>query len=158
VVEQIYLSNCRLLSRNSSLRSGSIWKEVTCQAPLAAAQVDTSLPDVAFWRLLLSLGVGVALCWILRRVQDDIILLPPHLTHLIQPLDVSVFSVFKHHHKVCTQDKVRTGDLDFSVFDFLSAFQRFHKETFTYSTLLNGWKVTGLDSKHVNSSVIIARR
>jgi DDE superfamily endonuclease len=82
---------------------------------------------------------------------------PPHLTHLIQPLDVSVFSVFKHHHRVCIQDKVRTGDLDFSVFDFLSAFQTFHKETFTYHTLLNGWKATGLDPKHVNSSVIISR-
>ena len=82
---------------------------------------------------------------------------PPHLTHLVQPLDVSVFGVFKHHHKVCIQDKVRTGDLDFSVFDFLSAFETFHKETFTYHTVLNGWKATGLDPRHVNSSVIIAR-
>jgi len=35
-----HISNYRHISRNPSLRNGSMWKEVTCQAPPAAALVD----------------------------------------------------------------------------------------------------------------------
>jgi DDE superfamily endonuclease len=133
-----------------------MWKEVTCQAPPAAALVDQQSTECCF---LTATSPHLELPFVEYCEEYDIIpfCFPPHLTHLVQPLDVSVFGVFKHHHKVCIQDKVRTGDLDFSVFDFLSAFETFHKETFTYHTVLNGWKATGLDPRHVNSSVIIAR-
>jgi hypothetical protein len=47
--------------------------------------------------------------------------------------------------------------LDYSMFDILDAFQRFHSETFTYHNILNGWEATGLDPKHVNSLLVVSR-
>ena len=105
----------------------------------------------AIYRMLLSDGYfsHLELPFIEFCAEYEIIpfCFPPHLTHLIQPLDVSVFGVFKHQHKISIENNVRHGNLDFSLFDFLEVFQSFHRESFSYHTILSGWRATGLDPK-----------
>ncbi len=48
--------------------------------------------------------------------------LPPHSTHLIQPLVVAVFQPFKHYHTDAIDKAVRLGDDKFDKLEFLSAF------------------------------------
>jgi len=115
----------------------------------------------AIYRMLLSDGYfsHLELPFIEFCAEYEIIpfCFPPHLTHLIQPLDVSVFGVFKHQHKISIENNVRHGNLDFSLFDFLEVFQSFHRESFSYHTILSGWRATGLDPKHINSSMVVSR-
>jgi hypothetical protein len=115
----------------------------------------------AIYRMLLSDGYfsHLELPFIEFCAEYEIIpfCFPPHLTHLIQPLDVSVFEVFKHKHKISIENNVRHGNLDFSLFDFLEVFQSFHRESFSYHTILSGWRATGLDPKHISSSMVVGR-
>ena len=43
---------------------------------------------------------------------------PSHLTHILQPLDVSVFAVYKHWHNRAVQKAMRDMDLDYTVSSF----------------------------------------
>jgi hypothetical protein len=47
----------------------------------------------------------------------------PHSTHLLQPLNITVFQPFKHYHGRAVEDAIRAGDLEFSKTTFLAAFQ-----------------------------------
>jgi DDE superfamily endonuclease len=42
-----------------------------------------------------------------------------HLTHILQPLDVSVFQPYKHWHKKAVQHAMRNLDLDYNVASFM---------------------------------------
>jgi hypothetical protein len=56
--------------------------------------------------------------------------LPPHTTHLLQPLDVGVFQSLKHNFKKQVRREVFQGAREISRVDFFSFFQRFHDKTF----------------------------
>lgn len=60
--------------------------------------------------------------------------LPPHSTHLTQPLNVGVFQPFKHYHTEAIDKAVRLGDSQFGKLEFLAAFQLFCNQTFKLST------------------------
>jgi len=47
--------------------------------------------------------------------------LPPHSTHLLQPLDVVVFQPLKHFHAEAVEQATRTGCSDFNKIEFLAA-------------------------------------
>ena len=72
--------------------------------------------------------------------------LPPHSTHLLQPLDITVFQPFKHYHSQAIEHAVRNGDVKFSNVTFLAAFQTIHDKTFKQSTILSAFKNAGLVS------------
>ena len=63
--------------------------------------------------------------------------LPAHLTHLLQPLDISIFQLFKHWHQVFLYTEVWYGALEFSKVDFLVAFQKIHNKTFKKKPILS---------------------
>ena len=70
--------------------------------------------------------------------------LPPHSTHLTQPLDVGCFQPFKHHHAEGLDETVRDGGVDYDKLDFLAMFRRMREKTFTRSTILSAWQKTCL--------------
>ena len=80
-------------------------------------------------------------CWRNKIVP---FLLLPHSTHLLQPLDVGVFSAMKAHHQNALYESIRFGDFTFDRTDFLAAFQDIHDRTMRRKTVYSGWKKTGL--------------
>ena len=48
--------------------------------------------------------------------------LPPHSTHLTQPLDVGCFQPFKHHPAEALDEIVRNSGVDFDKLDFYPYF------------------------------------
>jgi hypothetical protein len=62
--------------------------------------------------------------------------LSPHMTHLMQPLDVSVFSAFKRGHQRTIANQLRYEKLSYGFTDFLDHFNTFHSQTFEKKTLL----------------------
>lgn len=78
--------------------------------------------------------------------ENDIIpfCLPPHTTHLLQPLDVVIFQPYKYHHAQATDDATRTGCTGFSRSEFLHAIQSIRDKTFKSSTIRKGFRQTDL--------------
>ena len=70
--------------------------------------------------------------------------LPPHSTHLTQPLDVGVFQPFKHYHTDAIDKAVRMGDEKSGKLEFLAAFQSFRNQNFKSTTIRHAFKSTRL--------------
>ena len=70
--------------------------------------------------------------------------LPPHTTHLLQPLDVVVFQPLKHYHAEAIEQATRSGCSDFNKLEFLSAISTIRKQAFKKSTILSSFRKTGL--------------
>jgi hypothetical protein len=70
--------------------------------------------------------------------------LPPHTTHLLQPLDVVCFQPLKHYHGEAIDHAVRTGDTEFTKVEFLAAFDKIRHQTFKESTVKSAFRKTGL--------------
>jgi hypothetical protein len=72
-------------------------------------------------------------------------LLPPHITHLLQPLDVGVFQSLKHNFKKVVRKEIFNGATEVSKADFFSFFQRFHDRTFRNPRIYqSAFRKTGL--------------
>lgn len=70
--------------------------------------------------------------------------LPAHTTHLMQPLDVTVFQPLKGAYKKALDDALRTGCYNFSKVEFLAAIGRVRRGAFKKSTIMHAWRDTGL--------------
>src|SRR3984957_5096927 len=79
-------------------------------------------------------------------MQDDFIIkatdhnihpypFPRHLTHILQPLDVSVFQPYKHWHKKAVQHTMHNLDIDYNVASFLYNLREICAETFKKGTI-----------------------
>lgn len=79
--------------------------------------------------------------------------MPPHTTHLLQPLDVCVFQPLKHWHSEAVNEAVQNGDETFSKVEFLNAFNNFRSKAFKESTIRSAWNKTGLI--HYNPALVI---
>ncbi|KJK85877.1 hypothetical protein H633G_10271 [Metarhizium anisopliae BRIP 53284] len=79
-------------------------------------------------------------------IKFDIIIaiLPPHSTHLMQPLDVGVFQPLKAAHQKALRRSLAEGNLTFSRIDFLAAFQQVYEAGFTRHNIMSGFEETGL--------------
>jgi hypothetical protein len=44
---------------------------------------------------------------------------PGHLTHILQPLDVSVFQLYKHWHRKAVQHATQSLDIDYTISSFI---------------------------------------
>lgn len=100
------------------------------------------------WRLLLVDGHGSHSTreFIQYAEQQHIQLfaLPPHTTHLLQPLDVGCFQPLKWYHGRCLEWASRTGSKDINKADFLATLAEIRRLTFTRTTIQSGWRRTGL--------------
>lgn len=81
-------------------------------------------------------------CW---KYHIRPFLLPPHTTHLLQPLDVGVFQTLKYNFKKEIRREVFQGAREITRVDFFSFFQRFHDKTFKNSRIhKSAFRKTGL--------------
>ena len=70
--------------------------------------------------------------------------MPPHTTHLLQPLDVCVFQPLTHWYSEAVNEAFQHGDEIFSKVEFLNAFNSFRSKAFKDTTIRSAWKKTGL--------------
>jgi uncharacterized protein YaaR (DUF327 family) len=76
--------------------------------------------------------------------QIILFFLPPHSSHLLQPLDVGVFSAYKHWHSEWVYDATVAGYEKITKDDFLGAVHQIRTKIFKPSTIKLGFKLTGL--------------
>jgi hypothetical protein len=78
--------------------------------------------------------------------KNNIILffLLSHTSHILQPLDVGVFSVYKHWHSEAVEAATMTGCRKFSKDEFLHSIGEIRRKTFKPHTIKLGFKLTGL--------------
>ncbi len=81
--------------------------------------------------------------------------LPPHSTHLLQPLDVGCFQPFKHWHAEAIDRQLRLGADRFTKIDFIEALDWMRVKTFKQNTILSAWREAGLVP--FNPSMVINR-
>jgi hypothetical protein len=100
------------------------------------------------YRLLIFDGYGshitqdfIDYCW-QHRIRP--FQLPPHSTHLIQPLDVGVFQKFKHKFKKCIREEVFLGANEITKTDFFHHFNTFSSRTFTPQLCKAAFRKTSL--------------
>ncbi|XP_044718012.1 DDE superfamily endonuclease domain-containing protein [Hirsutella rhossiliensis] len=70
--------------------------------------------------------------------------LPPHVTNLLQPLDVGVFGPYKHWHQQVLYREIANGATNFNKTDFLFHLQEMRNRTFKRPTILSAWEKSGL--------------
>ena len=78
--------------------------------------------------------------------QNDIIpiCMPPHSSHLLQPLDVGCFSSLKRAYGHLIEDKMRLGFNHIDKLDFLEAYPQARTEAFKAETIKNSFAAAGL--------------
>jgi hypothetical protein len=79
-------------------------------------------------------------------VQNNIILymFPPHLTYIMQPLDVGYFQSYKHWHNLAIHQAIRNLEDVYDYACFLRDLPEFRKKTFTESTIVHSFIKSGL--------------
>lgn len=70
--------------------------------------------------------------------------LPPHTTHLLQPLDVVCFQPLKYYHSEAIDDAVRDGDYECSKLEFLARITTLRSQAFKKKTIRESFRKTGL--------------
>ena len=81
-------------------------------------------------------------------IENDIIsiCIPPHSSHLLQPLDVSCFAVLKQAYGHIVEDKMCLDINYIDKLDFLAAYPHARAETYKPENLINSFAATGLVS------------
>ncbi|KAJ5138584.1 uncharacterized protein N7515_003432 [Penicillium bovifimosum] len=67
-----------------------------------------------------------------------------HASYILQPLDVGVFSVFKHRHSKAVEAATVSGCRKFSKDEFLHSIGEIRRKTFRPHTIKLGFRLTGL--------------
>lgn len=70
--------------------------------------------------------------------------MPPHSSHLLQPLNVSCFAVLKRSYGRQVEDLIRAGVSHINKSDFLLAYLTARTESITSNTVRSGFAATGL--------------
>ena len=81
--------------------------------------------------------------------------LPPHSSHLLQPLDVVVFQPYKHYHAETVEAATRMGCGEFDKAEFLDQNDSIRQSTFKSSTIRFAFLATGLIP--FNPSIVISK-
>jgi len=69
---------------------------------------------------------------------------PPHMTHLMQPLDVVIFQPYKHYHSEAVDRAARTGCTSFNKLEFLAALPGIRKQALKPTSIKHSFAGTGL--------------
>jgi hypothetical protein len=85
----------------------------------------------------------------------DLLIMPPHCSHILQPLDVGVFSAFKRAHAYETDALSRLSSQRISRHEWMQMSIRARKKALTSSNILSGWK--GADLIPSNPTKILRR-
>ena len=111
-------------------------------------EIHSAKSQTSAYRLLLLDGYGSHCTYkfLDHCEKHNIVLfcLPPHATHLLQPLDVVVFQPYKHWHAEAVDAAACTGCVDFNKVKFLEALRSIHQKALKSSTILSAFRETGL--------------
>ncbi|EEA18842.1 pogo transposable element, putative [Talaromyces marneffei ATCC 18224] len=72
------------------------------------------------------------------------ICMPPHSSHLLQPLDVGCFAVLKRYYGQAVEQRMRLGFNHIDKLDFLTAFPQARTVAYKAQTIRNSFAATGL--------------
>ena len=72
-----------------------------------------------------------------------IVLLPPHTSHFLQPLDVSVFQQWKHHHSQALDQNVRQGVGPLKKNSFFACLKEIRERTLIERVIKAGFRKCG---------------
>jgi hypothetical protein len=86
-------------------------------------------------------GDLIALC---MDNDIDLLILPPHCSHLLQPLDVGVYGPLKRYHAQEIDRYTRAGIRRIQRSDWVEIFQRIRVKGLTTQNIKSGWKGAGL--------------
>ena len=75
----------------------------------------------------------------------DLLILPPHTSHKLQPLDVSVFSPLKRALAAETDAAARLDSGRIQRVEWTSMYIRAREKALTLVNIVSGWKATGLE-------------
>ena len=70
--------------------------------------------------------------------------MPPHSSHLLQPLDVSCFAPLKHLYGQRVQEKIQKGIYSIGKEDFIYIYPAVHQQALSLSNIQSGFAATGL--------------
>ncbi len=70
--------------------------------------------------------------------------LPPHLTHILQPLDVAVFQPLKAYHAKAVDMTVRDGCINITKLEFLGFILSIRQQAFKEATIHSAFRKTGI--------------
>jgi hypothetical protein len=74
-----------------------------------------------------------------------LLFLPPHTSHVLQPLDLSVFSSLKSHYRTAVSNlALLTDSSPIGKQNFLACYCKARKEALSAKIIKAGWKATGL--------------
>jgi hypothetical protein len=74
-----------------------------------------------------------------------LLFLPPHTSHVLQPLDLSVFSSLKSHYRTAVSHlALLTDSSPIGKQNFLACYSKARKEALSAKIIKAGWKATGL--------------
>jgi hypothetical protein len=73
-----------------------------------------------------------------------LLMLPPHLTHILQPLDVGVFQTYKHCHNLAVHQAIRSLQFEYNYSCFLRDLPKIREKTFTEKIIVSAWAKAGL--------------
>ena len=109
----------------------------------------TQPADPSERRLLVLDGHGshetVEFMYLCYQHKIHLLFLPPHTSHVLQLLDLSVFSPLKHYYrKQVGFLSLLTDSSPVGKQNFLSCYQRAREQALTASNIKGGWKATGL--------------
>jgi hypothetical protein len=82
----------------------------------------------------------------LKAIENYILLFyfPSHLTHILQPLDVSIFRPWKHFHDLAIQAALHSLDFNYTITSFFRNITNIRKQTFKYHIIVNSFKDLGM--------------
>ena len=79
-----------------------------------------------------------------------LLFLPPHTSHVLQPLDLSVFSSLKTHYRTAVSYlALLTDSSPIGKQNFLACYHKARKEALSAKIIKAGWKATGLWPKSI---------
>jgi hypothetical protein len=74
----------------------------------------------------------------------DLLIMPAHCSHILQPLDVGVFSAFKRYHSVETHAITRHSFQRIPRSEWVELMSKARERAMTTENILSGWRATGL--------------
>lgn len=83
----------------------------------------------------------IALC---MENNIDLLILPPHCSHLLQPLDVGVFGPMKKYHAYETDRLLRAGINRFQRSEWVTLYQVIRAKALSPENIRSGWRGAGL--------------
>jgi len=70
--------------------------------------------------------------------------LPPHLTHILQPLDIGIFGPLLQAYKKRLNDTALYGALAILKQEFLEIYQAARSQAILLTNIASAWRATGL--------------